>query len=141
MAMFHRRSKTEDGVMAVEFALVFPILFVVLFAIVQYGLYFWGRSTVAASAREAARRMAVGTEWTCTESEALAKSGAASSADAASYRYLNSANAAVIGDLVEVTVTARTLAPRLFPLPDGGQITEVASARVENIPISPIGCS
>jgi Flp pilus assembly protein TadG len=136
-----RVKRTERGAMAVEFALVFPIVFAVMFGIIQYGIYFWGRSTVAASARESARQLAVGTDWTCSRTEALAKANRAGSGAAATLRYVNDTNTPKIGDLVEVTVTAKSLAPSLLPLPDSGAITEVAPARVANIPTSPLGCS
>jgi hypothetical protein len=136
-----RAKRTERGAMAVEFALVFPIVFAVMFGIIQYGIYFWGRSTVAASARESARQLAVGTDWTCSRDEALQKANGAGSGAAATRRYLNDANAPKVGDLVEVTVTAKSLAPSFLPLPDSGAITEVATARVANIPPSPLGCS
>jgi Flp pilus assembly protein TadG len=128
-------------VAAVEFALVFPLVFAVMFGIIEYGIYFWGRSTAAASARESARQLAVGTEWTCSRDEALDKTNRAGSGAVATMRYVNGTNTANVGDLVEVTVTAKSLAPGFLPLPDSGAITEVATARVENIPLSPLGCS
>jgi Flp pilus assembly protein TadG len=133
--------RSERGAVAVEFALVFPIVFAVMFGVIQYGIYFWGRSTAAASARESARQLAVGTLWTCSRDEAVEKTDHAAKNVAVTYRFLNAGNNAVVGDLVEVTVTARTLAPDLLPIPDSGQITEVATARVENIPTSPLDCS
>lgn len=136
-----RADRSERGAMAVEFALVFPIVFAVMLGIIQYGVYFWGRSTAAASAREAARQMAVGTNWTCSQAQAVQKTGGAGKNVVVTMRYDNATNSAVIGDLVEVTVTARTLAPTLLPVPDHGAITEVATARVENIPSSPLDCS
>jgi Flp pilus assembly protein TadG len=120
---------------------VFPLVFAVMFGIIQYGIYFWGRSTVAASARESARQLAVGTDWTCSRDQALEKANTAGSGATASRRYVNAENAAKVGVLVEVTVTAQSLAPTFLPLPDSGAITEVATARVENIPTSPLGCS
>jgi len=126
--------------MAVEFALVFPIVFVVMFGIVQYGIYFWGRSTAAASARESARQLAVGTDWTCSHDQAVSKINGAGKNAVVTRKYLNASNTARIGDLVEVTVTAKTLAPTLLPVPDGGAITEIATARVENIPTTALTC-
>lgn len=126
--------------MAVEFALVFPMVFAVMFGIIQYGVYFWGRSTAAASARESARELAVGTDWTCSHDEAVAKANGAGNNVVVTRSYLNATNAAKIGDLVQVTVAANTLAPDFLPLPDSGAITEVATARVENIPTSPLAC-
>jgi len=136
-----RAKRSERGAMAVEFALVFPIVFAVMFGIIQYGIYFWGRSTVAASARESARQLAVGTDWTCSRDQALAKANGAGSGAVVTRKYVNAGNEAKIGDLVEVTVTAKSLAPAFLPLPGHGSITEVATARVENIPTSPLACS
>jgi Flp pilus assembly protein TadG len=133
--------RSERGAVAVEFALVFPIVFAVMFGIIQYGIYFWGRSTAAASARESARQLAVGTQWTCSRDQALEKANGAVSGAVATMRYINATNTAVVGDFVEVTVTAQTLAPGFLPLPDSGGITEVATVRVENIPTSPLECS
>jgi Flp pilus assembly protein TadG len=142
MGMFNRSStRSERGAVAVEFALVFPLVFAAMFGIIQYGIYFWGRSTAAASARESARELAVGTDWTCSQAAALDKANHAGSNVVVSRRYINATNTPVVGDLVEVTVTAKSLAPTLLPTPDGGAITEVATARVENIPSSPLGCS
>ena len=126
--------------MAVDFALVFPIVFAVMFGIIQYGVYFWGRSTAAASARESARQLAVGTDWTCSHDQAVANVNRAGKDAAVTRVYLNADNTAKIGDLVQVTVTAKTLAPTFLPVPDSGAITEVATARVENIPTSPLAC-
>lgn len=140
--MLRRRTRSgERGAVAIEFALVFPLVFAVMFGIIQYGIYFWGRSTAAASARESARQLAVGTNWTCSQTQALTKVKQAGKNVVVSRRYLNASNTAVVGDLVQVTVTAKTLAPSILPVPGGGSITEVATARVENIPTSPLDCS
>lgn len=136
-----RHRQSERGATAVEFALVFPLVFAVMFGIIQYGIYFWGRSTAAASARESARQLAVGTDWTCSQTQAVAKANQAVKSVVVTRRYLNASNTAVVGDLVEVTVTAQTLAPAILPTPNGGAVTEVATARVENIPTSPLDCS
>jgi Flp pilus assembly protein TadG len=126
--------------MAVEFALVFPIVFAVMLGIIQYGIYFWGRSTAAASARESARQLAVGTDWTCSHDQAVAKTNGAGKNAVVTRTYLNADNQAKIGDLVQVTVTAKTLAPTFLPVPDSGAISEVATARVENIPTTALAC-
>ncbi|RNM15838.1 pilus assembly protein [Nocardioides pocheonensis] len=135
-----RARRSERGAMAVEFALVFPIVFAVMLGVIQYGVYFWGRSTAAASARESARQLAVGTDWTCSHDQAVANTNRAGKNVVVTRTYLNDDNAAKIGDLVQVTVTAKTLAPSLLPVPDSGAITEVATARVENIPSTPVAC-
>lgn len=140
MRAWHRQ-RSERGAVAVEFALVFPLVAAAMFGIIQYGVYFWGRSTAAASARESARQMAVGTSWTCSQAQAVNKAKAAGRNVVVTYRYLNATNTAKVGDLVEVTVSANTLSPNLLPVPNGGAISEVATARVENIPSSPLDCS
>jgi hypothetical protein len=131
----------ERGASAVEFALVLPLVLSLMLGTVQYSLYFWGRQTAAASAREAARRLAVGTDWQCTRAEALLRAGNAGNGAVVTMRYDHAGNTAVIGSLVEVTVAMSTLGPLLFPVPDRGAITEVAQSRVENIPAQPIGCT
>lgn len=136
-----RAQRSERGAVAVEVALILPVVFAVMFGVIQYGIYFWGRSTVAASARESARQLAVGTDWTCSRDQAIEKANAAASGAAATHRYLNGTNTAVVGTLVEVTLTAKSLAPNLLPLPGSGEVTEVATARVENIPATPLECS
>lgn len=57
-----RRSlrRDERGVEVIEFAIVLPILAMLIFGIVQFGLYFWERQTLVAAAREGARVAAVG---------------------------------------------------------------------------------
>ena len=141
MGMFRgRSSRSETGAAAIEFALVFPLVFAVMFGIIEYGVYFWGRSTAAASARESARQLAVGTKWVCSQAEAKDKANLAGNGVVVTMRYVNATNTPVVGDTVEVTVTAKTLAPTLLPIPDGGRIREVATARVENIPTDPLDC-
>ena len=51
-----REARTESGAVAVEFALVVPVLLLVLFGIVDFGLMINRDSLVNNSAREAARR-------------------------------------------------------------------------------------
>lgn len=138
MCAWPRRSET--GASAVELALVLPLVLVLMFGTVQYSLYFWGRQTAAASAREAARRMAVGTAWTCTQTEALGRSDRAGRDVVVAMHYENSTNAAVLGTYVEVTVSLSTVAPAVLPMPDHGVITEIAQSRVHNIPAQPLDC-
>ena len=55
----HRSRSSEDGQTAVEFALVLPILAVLLFAIVEFGVTFHDYVTVTDASRVAARKAAV----------------------------------------------------------------------------------
>ena len=49
----------EGGQAMVEFALVLPVLCLVLFAVIEFGLAFWTYQQVSAAASEGARRAAV----------------------------------------------------------------------------------
>ena len=49
----------EHGQAMVEFAMVLPILCMILFAIVEFGMTFWTYQQVSAAASEGARRAAV----------------------------------------------------------------------------------
>lgn len=64
-----RFAKDEDGSPAVEFALVAPILLLMVFGIVQFGFAFFTYNEMMNGAREGARRMAVG----ASEEQAIAK--------------------------------------------------------------------
>jgi Flp pilus assembly protein TadG len=51
--------KKQDGSSLVEFALVAPVFFLMVFAIVELGLAAWQKNSVASDVREAARYAAV----------------------------------------------------------------------------------
>ena len=57
--MTRRRWKDQRGAVAVEFALVFPLLILVLFGVIEYGAVYNAQLLVTGAAREAAREMAV----------------------------------------------------------------------------------
>ena len=73
-----RRMRSERGAVAVEFALVVPLLLLLLFSIVSVSRAFQVQATLTAAAREAARTMAI------QNSEPAARSAAVSTASAAS---------------------------------------------------------
>jgi len=50
-----KRKDGEKGAAAVELAVILPVLFTLLFGIVEFGRYFWWRHSVTAAATEAAR--------------------------------------------------------------------------------------
>ncbi len=141
----HRRD--QRGAAIVEFALVFPLVMMLVFGIIQYGYHYWSLSTAAATAREAARQLVVGTDPVCTRAEAV---------DKLSFPHVGDAPPTVEiaygtppdptrdperGDLVTVTVRMTTLDLSFLPLPGAdGEIVEVASNRVENVPIDPLPC-
>jgi Flp pilus assembly protein TadG len=57
--MKHRRIQDERGQTMVEFALVIPVLFMVLFGIIQFGILYNDYVTVTDAARVGARKGAV----------------------------------------------------------------------------------
>jgi Flp pilus assembly protein TadG len=132
-----RARRDERGGAALEFALVAPILFALLFGIFQYGYHYWAIETASATAREAARRFAVGTDLTCTQNEAVSH---ADSAALGSVTVTRSPVSPKVGELVTVTVSFQSLDMHLFPLPDGGWISQTATARVETVPAVAIAC-
>src|SRR6476661_5247790 len=63
------RRRSERGAAAVEFALVMPILFLLLFGIIDYGLLFFDSIGLRQGAREGARQAVVQkTSGGCTQS-------------------------------------------------------------------------
>lgn len=68
-----RRRDNERGAAAVEFALVLPVLILLLFGIIEFGAAYNAQILVTNAAREAARTMAV----TGVESDAIAAADAA----------------------------------------------------------------
>ena len=65
--------KSERGAAAVEFALVVPILIVLVLGIAEFGRAFFIQSTISGAAREGVRRMALLTdsEWSALERQPL----------------------------------------------------------------------
>ena len=54
-----RRRWNDRGAVAVEFALVFPLLILVLFGVIEYGAIYNAQLVITGAAREGAREMAV----------------------------------------------------------------------------------
>lgn len=63
--------RKEDGSTAMEFALVMPVMLLILFGIIEFGSVLFLHNNMLNAARGAARRMAVA-EMTAVEAEALA---------------------------------------------------------------------
>lgn len=72
-----RRLLGERGAVAVEFALVVPLLLIFLFSIVSVSRAFQVQATLTAAARESARTMAIQNDPTAARSAALAAASAA----------------------------------------------------------------
>lgn len=136
----------QRGATALEFGLVAPVVFLLLFGIVQYGYWFWSAETAAATAREAARRLAVGTDWSCTRDEIVAAVRIPAIGDSVSVplpEYADDSGVPVsprVGSLVTVSVAFDTLDLHLPLLPVPSQVVGHGTARVENLPATPLGC-
>ena len=55
----NQNNREDQGVVAIEFVLIFPFLIALIFAIAQFGLYFSKNVDVASTARDAARTLAL----------------------------------------------------------------------------------
>ncbi|MEW6745842.1 MAG: TadE/TadG family type IV pilus assembly protein [Planctomycetota bacterium] len=64
-------ARAERGIVAVELAILLPLLLLLLFGIIEFGTIFFLRNNMFHAAREAARGVSVG-ELTGEEAEALA---------------------------------------------------------------------
>ena len=53
-------NKNDNGQSFVEFALVLPILILLVLGIIQFGIVFYGQVTITSAAREAARMASIG---------------------------------------------------------------------------------
>lgn len=67
--MMLRARDGERGVAAVEFALVAPIILLILFGIFEFGSAFWRKQVLTSAVREGARKGVVATTPRKTESE------------------------------------------------------------------------
>lgn len=139
--------------MAVEFALVLPLLLLVVFGLIQYGFYFWSMQGGSAAAREAARQASVGKPAGCTEFRSYVRDRIGAVGDAAgatiTRSYSNelgtpkSAADVEVGDLVTISVefTSIDLNFPMLPFIDDGLVSQTAQARVDYVPTTPESCA
>jgi Flp pilus assembly protein TadG len=74
--VFKRRKKNEHGQAMVEFAVILPVLLLILFAILQFGVVFNNYIQVTAAAREGARKAAVSRTLGTSAAESAATTSA-----------------------------------------------------------------
>jgi Flp pilus assembly protein TadG len=138
------RRRPETGASAVEFALVMPILLVLVFGLIQYGLYFWAVQGGADAARHAARLSAVGKPPACADfrsdvGDQVSRFSQGTPTITRTYTNAESniAADAEIGDRVEVTVTFNSIDLNLpfVPFINDGQVSETVEARVDYAPV------
>jgi Flp pilus assembly protein TadG len=147
----HRLERLDRGAAAVEFALVLPIVLLLIFGAIQYGLYFWAMQGGSDVARDAARMGAVGDPAGCTTFQTNVKD------ELKSFTSSSSAGAAIvtrtytdgpahtvgvtdveIGDNVDITVRFNSLDLNFpfLPFVNNGTVSSHAISRVEYLPTS-----
>lgn len=134
--------RPDRGASAVEFALVFPLLLLLVFGIIQYSWYFYAMQTGTAATGEAVRRLAVGD---CQDeaaresflSDRLGAAAAGTITNKLSFTQVGS-NATsptpLVGGGLILTVTFQTLDFNFpfIPVPADGQVTREFFGRVED---------
>jgi Flp pilus assembly protein TadG len=117
------RFRHEDGASAVEFALIAPLLFMLLFGIIGFGLAFLRVQSIRTAVREGGRTAAVGAPVATTQQTTVSASSGYIPSDQAARVAVSSSlagrcTANNIGD--DVTVTYDT-----SNLPEGGVIVRI----------------
>jgi Flp pilus assembly protein TadG len=140
------RRRAERGAAAVEFALVMPLLLVLIFGLIQYGLYFYSAQTGSNTVNVAARQLTVGNCDTTAELDALVDDrlgAAAVGTPTVTREYFDTdgttslgsaATAAKIGGSVTVVITFDTINLNFpfVPFLDDPKVSRTVTARVED---------
>jgi Flp pilus assembly protein TadG len=139
---------------AVEFALILPVLLILVLGVIQYGMYFYARQGGADIARDAARRAAVGEPAGCTAFKSGVRNnindltGSGSTATITRTYTPNPARTPtpgviVVGDTVTVTVsfTSYDLNVPFVPIVEDGRVAATVKSRVEFVPTQPEACA
>lgn len=140
------RRRDQRGASAVEFAFVLVPLLVIVFGLIQYGLYFYSAQTGSNTVNAAARQISVGNCDTDTELETFVDNrlGAAAVGSAVVAREYHDVDGtvladqtpanAVIGGTVTLDVTFDTLNLNFpfVPFLDDPKVTREVVARVED---------
>lgn len=131
--MVHERR--EHGAAAVEFALVFPILMLVVFGILQYGLYFFDAHGTRTGIREAARLGVVKTDIDGCSGDYLdeLRCGAKAQVDAITGPIAVRVKAAEWkrGEPLVVCAEVQSEVVGLLPMPDDGLIRSKTQMSIE----------
>jgi len=138
-----RHQGSDDGASAVELALVSVLLFTLVFGIIQYGFYFWASQVGSSAVRDAARYSAVGAQ-DCTSLRSLVTDqmgGAALGATTTTRTYSTTPAKAGVPVTVTIRYQALNIGFPFVPIPNGGEITQSAQARVERATIKSVNCT
>jgi Flp pilus assembly protein TadG len=145
--------RQEHGAAAVEFALVMPLLLVLVFGVIQYGMYFFAMQTGTSAANQAVRRLSVGD---CQDVDAELKPFLYSRLRTAMEGTQDAVNPAVTwtkadgttvgqetGGSVQLIVSfpAMDMHFPFIPVPNNGTVTRTVDARVEDTSPEAGGCS
>lgn len=145
------RRRDDTGAVAVEFALLLPLLLLLVLGTIQYGSYFYSSQAGSDIARDAARRAAVGDPVSCADFKAIVQDGIDGVAGHGKTKYITRTYvrrpAGRTGDLLpgdEVTVRIRFEAFDMnlpfVPLADNGLISSDVKVRLEYVPEQPEEC-
>jgi Flp pilus assembly protein TadG len=139
------RSRREGGAAALEFTLVGVFLFIpLLFAMIQYSMFFWSTQSAANAARDAARRGAVG--QTCADLQAsvnanikLVQTGTLTvqrryyAATTTNYVLANEVSASNTANVrIVIVYNSTNLGFPFVPFFQNGAVRETSLAKVEN---------
>jgi Flp pilus assembly protein TadG len=156
MTRFRRRRDDEGGAAAVEFALVLIPLLYLVFALVQYGWYFYAMQSGSSAVGDAARRISVGNCTTTAQVQTVIFNhlGAATTASTSSgitttitYTKADGTGSVAapgeIGGAVTITAKFPTLNMHFpfIPVPDSGNVTRTNVARIEDTSSTQGSCS
>jgi len=115
------RIRDDRGAAAVEFALVLPVLLVLLFGIMEVGRLFQVQATLSAAAREGVRVMAVQDDPQAARSAVLAAATSLSPVLGADQVQVTPGRCT--GPTATATVTVRYTSPWLTGFPGGWDVT------------------
>jgi Flp pilus assembly protein TadG len=134
-----RARRGEGGAAAVEFALLAPIVLLLVFGIIQYGLYFWADQGGSDAARDAARLAAVGKPIDCSDFQDDVQSSIDKMGNnfdiTRTYNDTDGIAGITVGDTVTVTVEFDSIDLHIpfLPFIQDGRVSSTAKARVEFI--------
>jgi hypothetical protein len=140
------RGSRDQGVAAVEFALVMPVLFMLLMGIVNYGLWFNDSLSLREGVRESAREAVVGTLAAGCSGPGMAAVACGTRAQIATpgrdYAMVFAPNGWVQGQEVVVCgMVKATSFAGFVPLPAGGLIESRTTMSIESVTPMPTDTS
>jgi Flp pilus assembly protein TadG len=140
--------KRSRGQALAEFAIVFPVLMIILGGTIQFGIIFWGQNTLTQVARDTGRWAS--TQTTCPTTATVVPTANSIAAASSLIGYTSgswtSANVQVAmsgdpcpvtsnADVTYVTVTITHQVPIFFPfVPGNGNLSTSAQFRMEPTP-------